>query len=252
MLASYHKGDGVLVKKYNRNYKHRDVLLIEYPLKDSSFSKTFFIQRLVALPGDTLQLIDKAVYINGALQEEPEGIQYNYFIQSKGIALDSVFNLNYALTEGGKVSDQFDYSYALTKEQKALLEKDSIVKSIELKTEQKNMFDETCFPGSIHCRWNADQYGKIYLPKKNAIIPLDTTIISLYESIIVQYEQNQLEVRQDSIFINGTYSKSYKIKNNYYFVLGDNRDNANDSRVWGFLPESFIKGKVVCRLKNAK
>lgn len=250
MQSSYNKGDVLLVSQITLEFYLSDVLLLEYPLKDSLSSGTLFIQRLVAKPGDSLELRDKHVYVNGKQLLEPEGLQYNYFIKSNGRELDSTYTERLQLNEGGKVSDEFDYSYSLTKKQKVLLESDSLIKRVELKTELKNRFDENCFPGSPHCNWNADQYGTIYIPKKDDVLPIDTTNIALYQSIIVEYEKNSLEIRSDSIFINGALSKTYNIKLNYYFVLGDNRDNANDSRIWGFLPEYSIKGKVIARLKR--
>lgn len=250
MQSSYNKGDVLLVSQITPEFYLSDVLLVEYPLKDSVASGTLFIQRLVAKPGDSLELRDKHVYVNGKQLEEPEGLQYNYFIKSNGRELDSTYTKRLQLNEGGKVSDEFDYSYSLTKKQKVLLESDSLIKRVELKTELKNRFDENCFPGSPHCNWNADQYGTIYIPKKDDVLPIDTTNIALYQSIIVEYEKNNLEIRSDSIFINGALHKTYSVKQNYYFVLGDNRDNANDSRIWGFLPEYSIKGKVIARLKR--
>lgn len=252
MRSSYAKGDVLFISQITTDFNVSDVLLLDYPLKDSVASGTLFIQRLVAKPGDSLELRDKHVYVNGKQLEEPEGLQYNYFIKSDGRELDSTWTERLQLYEGGKVSDEFDYSYSLTKKQKALLECDSLIKRVELKTELKNRFDENCFPGSPHCNWNADQYGMIYIPKKDDVLLIDTTNIALYQSIIVEYEKNNLEIRSDSIFINGALHKTYSVKQNYYFVLGDNRDNANDSRVWGFLPECSIKGKVIATLKHSR
>ncbi|MCU0361091.1 MAG: signal peptidase I [Bacteroidia bacterium] len=252
MEGSYLKGDVLLVKKNPSNLHRGQILLLNYPLPDSNQVAPLFIQRLVGLPGDSLLLSDKTLFVNGEEQTAPEFQKHNYFIKSRIAQLDSNFLEGYGLNDGGLVSTGFDYSYALTKTQKEALEKDSLIESIKLKKEKKNMFDATCFPGSIHCNWNADQYGKIYVPKKNDSILIDTTIISLYEEIISRYEQNTLTINQDSIFINGQYSTSYKVKQNYYFTLGDNRDNAVDSRHWGFLPESCIRGKVLYRIKRAK
>ncbi len=252
MEGSYHKGDVLLIKKNPSNLKRQQIILLEYPLPDSGQLAPLFIQRLAGLPGDTIQLSDKTLFVNGELQTAPEHQKHNYFIKTRVAQLDSAFLNHYALNDGGPVSTGFDYSYALTEHQKLELEKDSLIKSISIKTEKKNMFDATCFPGSTHCNWNADHYGKIYVPKKNDSLHIDTTIISLYEDIISRYENNTLRISQDSIFINGQHSRTYVVKQDYYFTLGDNRDNAVDSRHWGFLPKSCIRGKVLFRLKRAK
>lgn len=251
MEGSYHQGDVLLIKKNPSHLKRNQIILLEYPLPDSGQLAPLFIQRLAGLPGDTLQLSDKQLFVNGELQNNPELQKHNYFIKTRVPQLDSAFLQRYGLDDGGPVSTGFDYSFALTEHQKTELQKDSLIESISIKAEKKNMFDATCFPGSAHCNWNADHYGKIYVPKKNDSLPLDTTIISLYEDLISRFENNTLEVRQDSIFINGQHSKTYVVKQDYYFTLGDNRDNAVDSRHWGFLPKSCIRGKVLFRLKRA-
>ncbi|HOZ87641.1 MAG TPA: S26 family signal peptidase, partial [Bacteroidia bacterium] len=107
------------------------------------------------------------------------------------------------------------------------------------------------FPYSSQYSWNADYYGKIYIPKKNDTLRLDTTNIRIYASVIRE-ENNTLEIKGDSIFISGLPSMVYVTQQNYFFVLGDNRDNANDSRSWGFLPEKYIVGKVSCRIRKGK
>jgi len=251
MENSFFEGDVLVFNQLTTSFKRGNVLLLNYPIVDSGQAPTRFVQRLVALPGDTVFLENKALFVNGTLQEKLENEKHNYFIIANS-ALDSAFLAKYMLNDGSSVSSKFDYSYALSEEQKSLLEKDSTIKSVRLKLEKKNRFDATCFPGSTHCNWNGDQYGEIFIPKKNQSIALDTTVISLYEDLIVRYEENQLEVRQDSIFINGIHSKTYTPKLNYYFVLGDNRDNANDSRHWGFLPENCILGTLIGKLKSAK
>jgi signal peptidase I len=250
MEGSYHKGDVLLLKKNPSKLKRNQVVLLEYPLPDSGQTAPLFIQRLVGLPGDTLQLSDKLLFVNGEAQKGPDHQKHNYFLKSRVAQLDSVFLKRYGLDDGGPLSTGFDYSFALTEDQKLELEKDSLIESITIKTEKKNMFDATCFPGSAHCNWNADHYGKIYVPKKNDSLALDTTIISLYEDIISRYENNTLVISQDSIFINGQHSSTYVVKQDYYFTLGDNRDNAVDSRHWGFLPKSCIRGKVLFRIKR--
>lgn len=251
MEGSFHQGDVLLIKKNPSQLNHNQVILISYPLADSGQAAPVFVQRLAGLPGDTIELSDKQLFVNGNVQTNSDQIKHNYFIKTRVAQLDQAFLERYGLDDGGAVSSGFDYSFALTDFQKAELEKDSLIKHITIKAEKKNMFDATCFPGSPNCNWNADHYGKIYVPKKNDSLSLDTTIISLYEDIISRFENNSLEIRHDSIFINGQLSKTYVVQQDYYFTLGDNRDNAVDSRHWGFLPQSCIRGKVLFRLKRA-
>jgi signal peptidase I len=252
MEETYAYGSAVLIKKSLNTYALNDVLYFEYPIIDSSLTKTYFIQRLFGIPGDSVELINKLVYVNGLPIADTPTVKHNYFVKTRSIRLDSLFKLKYNLTEGGEVSDQFDYSYSLTAEESENLRKDSSIQYVELKVEKMNTYDETVFPESPYYKWNLDHYGKIYIPKINDTLRLDTVNIKLYSILISEHEKNDLLVSGDSIMINGELSSYYVVKKNYYFVLGDNRDNANDSRVWGFLPENCIVGKVVRRLRNSK
>ena len=252
MAATYEVGDILLIKKAFNTYRTNDILYFEYPVKDSTGLKIFFFQRLIGLPGDSLILQNKKLSMNGIQLQDISTLKNNYFIVTKDQKLDSLFKLKYNLTEGGQVSNKFDYSYSLTKLESEVLRRDSSIIKVELKSEKPNSFDETCFPFSTYYPWNLDYYGKIYVPKENDTLRLDSNSISLYATLIQDYERNNLVVKHDSILINGTLSTYYVVKKNYFFVLGDNRDNANDSRIWGFLPENCIIGKELCRIKRAK
>jgi signal peptidase I len=233
-------------------FQQNDVLYFEFPQTDSlNTKKTLGFQRLIALPGDTLEIKNKLVYVNGEEVPPYPGVQQNYFIETNHIALSDTFKSRYQLIEGGEVSNEFDYSYSLSRWQYDSLKKDPKIKKIELKTEKQNSFDETCFPYSPHYSWNPDHYGKIYIPKKGDTLFLDSVNIHLYK-VLIKEETKSLSLKNDSIFINGSFTKIFVPKQNYYFVMGDNRDNANDSRTWGFLPRSCIIGKVVCRIKATK
>lgn len=253
MRLTYEYGDVLLIKKSFNSYRTNDVVYVQYPVKDSATAPDlFFIQRLIGLPGDSISLRAKAVYINNIRIEDPAGLKNNYFIGTGEHKLDSNFLQAYHLAEGGQVSNKFDYSFSLTKAECAALKSDSAIKKVELKSEKPNSFDETCFPYSSYYPWNMDHYGPIYIPRKNDTIALDSLNLPLYASLIQNYEHYPIEAKHDSIFINGQFTRFYVFEKNYFFVLGDNRDNANDSRVWGFLPEDGLKGKVIARLKKGK
>lgn len=253
MRSTYEYGDVLLIKKKFNSYHTNDIVFIEYPLRDSATApRLFFIQRLIGLPGDSISLRGKAVYINNIRIDDPPGIKNNYFIATAEQQPDSSFSHSYHLTEGGQISNKFDYSFSLTQKESEALKSDSLIKKVEMKSEKPGSFDETCFPYSSYYPWNMDHYGPVYIPRKNDTIALDSVNLALYASLIQNYEHYSLERRQDSIFINGLFTRSYAFEQDYFFVLGDNRDNANDSRVWGFLPESCLKGKVMARIKKGQ
>lgn len=252
MNDTYHYGDALLVSKRFNSYERNDVIYLEYPLSDEEWKNTYFFQRLAALPGDCLAVRAKKVFINGLLLNDAPGVKHNYFVSSKNTRLDSLFLLTHKLYEGGAVSDNNEYSFSLTRNKCEELMNHSLIKSVQLKLEKPNHFDENCFTGGNHNLWNRDYYGPVYVPKKGDTLLLDSVNIGLYGYLISGFEKNTLETVRDSIFINSVATNSYVVKQNYYFVLGDNRDNAMDSRVWGYLPEKFIKGKVQKRIKRSR
>ena len=244
-------GDALLLKRRFNSYNQGDVIYFRYPIKDSTGKRTYMIQRIGGLPGDSLRIEDNRVFIKNSCYHDSTNLQHNYIVKTRGVEPDSAFKIKYALTEGGKISEEFDYSYSLTYHQASMLRNDPAIKSVEITREKINTFDEECFPFSSHYCWNRHFYGKVYIPERNDILRPDTSNICLYSALIRDYEKNDLHVRNDSIFINGDYAKTYIVKADYYFVLGDNRDNANDSRSWGFLPEKYIAGKIIGKIRKA-
>ncbi len=225
--------------------ERNDIVVFNYPQEDEYpvDHRTYFVKRCVAIAGDSLKIENGQVYVNGRLSDQEEMLQYNYHVKSDKL-LDSAFMAYYHLNEGGKISDNNDYSFTLTKELYDTLKSKTYILSIEKNTEKKEMWDEFVFPFNNHYKWNVDNYGSIKIPAKGDTIHVDSLNLCLYERIISVYEGNVLELKNDSIFINHLPSSTYVIKQNYYFMMGDNRHNSQDSRHWGFVPEDHIIGKA--------
>lgn len=251
MQETFHKGDVLLLRKFGITLNTNDIIYIEFPGKDSTVPTTFFFQRLIGLPGDSIAIIDKVIYINGMAIEDTTTIKHNYHIKTANY-MDSTIRAKHNMTEGSAISEKNDYSFSLTKYKADSLKRLASIETIEMETETPNAPDLSCFPHSIYYKWNMDNYGNLYIPKKDDILILDTTNIVFYKKMIQDHEKNTLRIKDDSIFINDIFTKTYTVKKNYYFTLGDNRDNSNDSRKWGFLPENYIIGKSIWVIKQQK
>ncbi len=225
--------------------ERNDVVVFNYPQEDNHplDHRTYFVKRCVALPGDSISIFNGLVFINGILADETTPMQFNYHLKSDRL-LDSAFVNHYQLNEGGKISDNNDYSFTLTKSLYDTLKSKIFISAININTEKKEMWDEFVFPYNNHYKWNVDNYGPLKIPAKGDTIKPDSLNLCFYERIISVYEGNTLGIKNDTIFINGVLAKIYIIKQNYFFMMGDNRHNSQDSRHWGFVPEDHIIGKA--------
>jgi signal peptidase I len=130
----------------------------------------------------------------------------------------------------------------LTADMATQLAKNSDIKSVEKILYEKGVVQNYLFPFSPDYAWNIDNFGPIYIPKKGDVLEINKKNLPLYERLIKVYEANDLKVKGDEIYINGELASKYKVKMNYYWMMGDNRHNSADSRFWGFVPEDHIVG----------
>ncbi|MDA3853977.1 MAG: signal peptidase I [Bacteroidales bacterium] len=235
-------GDKIIIHK-NKLPHNNDMVVFEMKHWDNPM---IIVKRCIGVPGDSLSLRRDSVFINGLFLPEPETLQHAYDFDSCHVSLNKISE---QLEEFHNVWSRDQHKYiSFSNHNYSVIT--STFPSANLQRTTKAPYEGgNAYPWKWHLRSNWNNIKPFYIPKKGMSTPLNRTSIAWYADII-KLENDSVIIENGSVKIDSVAIKTYTFKNNYYYMMGDNRDQSMDSRWWGFVPEDCIYGKVLFKISS--